>query len=96
MTSLWHVFALKHKGKERERHRERERSVSLLCEGIRLDYSYVRVGPVCVIFIKYSSNVVEHDEWQKGIYIPQHVMKCTLLTLQEGSKKLCPHPLVGD
>lgn len=54
-----------------------------LCEGIRLDYSYVRVGPVCVMFVKCSSNVLEHDEWQPGIYNPQHALKCTLMILQE-------------
>lgn len=34
--------------REREIEKERVRSISLSCEGIRLDYSYVR--PVCVIF----------------------------------------------
>lgn len=79
---------------------ERERDpLVFLCEGIRLGFSYVRVGPVCIMFVKCNSNVLGHDEWQPGVYIPQHVLKLTLMIPQEynsqGNRKTLSSPISG-
>lgn len=50
MTSSWYVALTQRNLKARKRVQERERDSSVfLCEGIRLDYAYVRVRPVCVV-----------------------------------------------